>query len=347
MSTITLRKGLLCCCVLLMLGAAWGDVRLANLFGDNMVLQRDRPIAIWGWAEAGEAVTVTLGTTEAKTVADAKGAWSVQLPALHEGEGLTLTAAGKNTLTLKNLIMGDVWICGGQSNMEYAVGNFSDAKPEIAAADFPKIRHIRTESRGAGTPIDRLQSGSPEEDLPRHYDWEVCSPQTAGRFTAAGYYFAREIFQQTGIPIGLICVNWGGTQIEPWTPQIGLNGVPEMGYLRKALEDGMAAYHQQFPVYVTQMKAWMKAADQAIAAGQPIPRQPVPPAHPVWAKGDGVRPFSLYNAMIHPWTRFPIKGALWYQGEANVGDDDIYYHKMRALVGGWRAAWGQGEFPFY
>ncbi|MHB9133605.1 MAG: sialate O-acetylesterase [Armatimonadota bacterium] len=333
-----MRGTILISCILLALGVGWGTVRLPYLFSDNMVLQRDKPIAVWGWADPGEAVTVTLGAATAKATADAAGAWQVALPALKEGENLELTVAGKNTLTLKNLIMGDVWVCSGQSNMEWTVSGSLNAAAEAKTADLPKIRRIK---------IEHLLSGYPEENFPRQYSWQVCAPGTVPGFTAVGFFFAREIFQQTGVPIGIIDDNWGGTQIEPWTPLAGAAAVPELAGMVKNMENLTAAYHKQLPAYLEQMEVWSKAARQALAEGKEVPRAPEAPMHPVWAKGDPIRPFTMYNAMIAPFTRGAIKGALWYQGESNGGERDSYYHKMRALIGGWRAAWKQGDFPFY
>ena len=337
-----MRQTMLWCCLVMLiaLGTAWGDVRLPHLFSDNMVLQRERPIAVWGWADAGEVVTVTLGTATAKATANALGEWSVQLPALKEGEGLTLTVAARNTLVLKNLIMGDVWICSGQSNMEMMVSG-CNCPDDIKAADFPKIRRLK---------IDHIPSANPEHDFPRTAWtglWVPCAPPTVTAFTAAGFFFARDIFQRTGVPIGLIDVSWGGTPIEPWYAPAGLAGIPEMAQWQKEYDTAMTEYHARLPKELDRMEAWLKAARAAQAANQEIPTPPTPPAPALWTPGDGPRDFTLFNGMINPLVRFPIKGALWYQGESNGGDSDIYYHKMRALIGGWRAMWKQGDFPFY
>ena len=186
---------------------AAADVRLPKIFTDNMMLQRGLPVRVWGWAEAGETVSVTLAGKAALTKADDKGEWKVELPAVKAGENLDLKVKGKNQLSLKNILVGDLWVCSGQSNMEMSLGQCLGAADDIKAADLPKIRRIK---------INRVQVAKPEADAPTAGPWEVCSPATAGGFTAVGFYFAREILQKTKVPIGIIDSNWGGTRIEPW-----------------------------------------------------------------------------------------------------------------------------------
>ncbi|KAB2638694.1 MAG: sialate O-acetylesterase [Verrucomicrobia bacterium] len=258
---------------------ATADVRLPKIFTDNMLLQRDVAVRVWGWADGGEAVSAAMKGTTVATKADEKGQWALELPAIKSGENLELTVQGNNTVTLKNLVVGDIWVCSGQSNMAMALKPCLGAAEDIQAAEMPNIRHLK---------IRNVKSGQPESDAQTATQWQVCTPATAPGFTAVGFYFAREIWQKTGVPIGIIDTNWGGTRIEPWT------------------------------------------------AGE----EPATPD----AKSDTN---GLYNAMIHPLVKLPIKGALWYQGEANGGEGETYYDKMRALIGGWRKQWGQGDFPFY
>jgi sialate O-acetylesterase len=258
---------------------AVADVRMPKIFTDNMMLQRDMPVRVWGWADPGEAVSVAVAGVTAATKADDKGQWALELPAVKGGETLDLTVQGNNSLTLKNVVTGDIWVCSGQSNMEMALRGCLGAAEDIKAADLPQIRRIK---------FSHAKSAQPEADAPTATPWQVCSPETAGGFTAVGFYFARELQQKTGVPIGIVDANWGGTRIEPW----------------------------------------VAAADIELPPG----------------KGDWS---VMYHAMIHPMVRLPIKGALWYQGEANGTDGETYYDKMRALIGGWRKQWGQGDFPFY
>jgi len=309
-------------------GSAVADVRLPKIFTDNMMLQRNQPIRVWGWAAPGEAVRVALTGADASTTADAQGKWRVELPARKQGDNLELTVTGKNVLVLTNVIVGDIWLCSGQSNMEMGLGGCLGAADDCKAADLPAIRRIK---------FNHAQSAQPEADAPAAGAWQVCTPQTAGGFSAVAFYFAREIQARTGVPIGILDDNWGGTQIEPWTAPGGVLAEPEL--------------HEAVLVmnYLTH-GAWPSAAP---ALPGKLPSEAVKPS------GLDVGLFfpgnpgasggwcSIYNAMIAPLTRFPIKGVLWYQGEANGDEGESYFLKMRALVGGWRQAWNLGDFPFY
>ncbi|MBU6326665.1 MAG: sialate O-acetylesterase, partial [Verrucomicrobia bacterium] len=263
---------------------AAADVTLAKVFTDNMMFQRKQPIRVWGTAEAGEEVSVVLGKKSAKATTSAEGKWMAELPAVEVGDNLELAIKGKNTLSLKNIIIGDIWVCSGQSNMEMGLGGCLGSEEDIKAADFPKIRRIK---------FNHMQTPQPQAEAPTATAWQVCSPATAGGFTAAGFYFAREVMQKTGVPIGIIDSNWGGTRIEPW---IAAEGLPLVEALKAANPGGFS---------------------------------------------------GMYNGMIYPIIKMPIKGALWYQGESNGEEGQTYNDKMQALIAGWRKQWGVGDFPFY
>jgi sialate O-acetylesterase len=311
---------------------ATADVRLARIFTDDMMVQRDRPVRVWGWAEPGEQVEVTLDGKAAATKADDKGRWQVELPAIKEGENLELAVAGRNRIVLKNVIVGDIWLCSGQSNMEWPL-SLCDAAADIKTADFPRIRRIK---------FRHLTSFKSEDDAPIEAAWQVCTPQTAGGFTGAGFYFAREVLAKTGVPIGLLDVNWGGTGIELWTPFAGMEMVPELAgeseVRRKAVETWLAKMAE----YAKELDRWLATAPNDLAgtgAISPVPTIPTHPGSNGWS--------AIYNAMVHPLVRLPIKGVLWYQGEANGSEGQMYFHKMQALVGGWRKLWQQPDMPFY
>ncbi len=282
--------------------AVQADVRVTNLFTDHMVLQRDIPCPVWGTAEAGETVTVKLGASEGTATADAAGKWSVKLPAMKmNAAGQDLTISGKNTITIKDVLVGDVWLCSGQSNMEWGLGG-CNAPEDIAAANLPNLRRIK---------FPHVSLSKPTTDVPGK--WEACSPQNTAGFTAVGFYFARRVQKETGVPIGLLDDSWGGTRIEPWIPLEGFAAEPALSGILDAVKK-------------------RDAASLAVEANTPL---------------DAGQPGALYNGMIYPVVPFGIKGALWYQGESNGGEGDEYYAKMRALVGGWRKVWAQGDFPFY
>jgi sialate O-acetylesterase len=311
---------------------AMAEVQLPKTFSDNMMLQRDQPVRVWGWADAAEEVTATLAGATATIKADALGRWSLSLPPLKEGDNLELTVKGSNTITLKNILIGDIWVCSGQSNMEMNLKGCLGSGDDIKAANLPKIRRIK---------INHVQSGSPEAEAPIQGPWQLCTPDTAGGFTAVGFYFARDVLEKTGVPIGIIDDNWGGTAIEPWVAYQGLELVEALKPALASKKAAIAAQRAALPAYLAKMDAWLAATRASLASGAELSPAPAMPAtsDAGWS--------SMYNAMVHPLVRAPIKGALWYQGESNGGEGDSYYDKMNALISGWRKQWGQGDFPFY
>lgn len=201
------------------------DVKLASIFSDSMVLQRELPVPVWGWADKGEAVTVSFGDQKKSTEAGDDGRWKVTLDALTaSAEGQTLTVAGANSVELKDVLIGEVWICSGQSNMEWPLSRSLNAEEEIAAADFPLIRLFNV-PRHITSPV--AQDKAPEKDE-TNWRWQVCTPQSAPGFTAVGQFFGRRLHKELGVPIGLVGSNWGGTRIEPWTSPAGFHSVPEL-----------------------------------------------------------------------------------------------------------------------
>jgi sialate O-acetylesterase len=271
------------------------DVRLPGFFSNHMVLQREMKLPVWGWANAGEKVAVTLGGKTISTKAGADGKWRVEFPPMKAGGPVEMIVKGMNTLTVSDILVGEVWLCSGQSNMEWTVSRSANAKEEIAAATYPLIRHIKA---------PRAPSGSPRDDI--NAQWQICTPQTAANFTACGYYMARRLHKELKVPIGLINSSWGGTRVEPWTPPVGFHAVP-------ALKD---------------------IANQVDASAGKKPK-----SHQQAA--------VLYNGMIHALVGYPIRGAIWYQGESNHNEGMMYTEKKKALIGGWRKLWGIGDFPFY
>jgi len=262
-------------------------VTLPHLFSDNMVIQRDMPVPVWGRAGKGEEVTVTLGPESRSARANDDGRWKTVLPPCKAGGPLEMIVKGSSgsTRIVKNVLVGEIWVCSGQSNMEKPIGIHPGQKPcpnyeqEIAGANYPEIRLLEVPPKRSAQPIEDPK-----------VEWLVCSPQSivvkrggGHGFSACAYFFGRELYKELKVPIGLISANVSGTRCEPWTPSI---------------DDGK--------------------------------HQPI-----------------LYNGLIHPLAPYAIRGVIWYQGESNMGDGLSYYPKMRALIEGWRKAWGQGDFPFY
>ncbi len=308
-------------------------VRLPGFFNDNMILQRDIPAPLWGWADAGEEVTVEFAgqTKTVKTGADGK--WMVKLDAMKASpEGRILKIAGKE---IKNVVVGDIYICSGQSNMEWSTGGSVNAKEEIENANYPLIRLVTT---------PRLQIPTPQDDVKAQ--WEECSPRTIGRFSAVGYFFGRKLHKETEIPIGLINSSWGGSRIEPWIPPEGFMLVPELKQIADqvaASAPGSEAFKKRYLDFFNSLVSWLPKAKAAVAEDK---RPPSPPSAP-HSKGLPFGATGMYNGKVHALAPFGIRGAIWYQGEANGGEGVEYFHKMQALIGGWRRVWNQGDFPFY
>ncbi len=316
--------------------AVRAEVRLSRVFSENMVLQRDRAIPVWGWANPGEVVTVRLDQQTVRATADAQGRWKAQLPAAKASVvPLTFEVKGANTITFTNVLVGDVWLCSGQSNMEWGLGA-CDALEDVRAATNALIRHIKINVNFQTAPVDDPPTGG----------WHMTRPDTIHWNTAVGYYFARRIQQETGVPIGILNSSVGGTAIEPWTPPLGLNETPELAKEREEFAKRKQEYAAALAKALDPMQAWIAETRQAIATGAEVPPMPALPPNPTFTPGQIVGWHALYNGMIHPIVPYGIKGALWYQGEANGGEDQTYINKTKALVGSWRKLWGQ-DFPFY
>jgi len=335
--------------LLLLLGSLWNpavaraEISLPHVFGSHMVLQQEKPLVIWGWATPGETVTVRLDQATQATKANDKGEWKVILPAMKAGGPYTLTVSGSSTLTLDDVMIGEVWLCSGQSNMEMGLGLVNNGKDEIANANHPGLRLLM---------VDNHWDPLPQADMKGA--WKVCTPETVAQggwngFSAAGYFFGRELNEKLGVAVGLVEADWGGTRIESWTAPEGFAAVPALKeeYLKVQLGDPQTALHQQrLGETLDQFEQWDQAARKAMAAREIVPPVPDYPDE-LRAPHDLQQATALYNGMIHPLEPFPIRGAIWYQGESNMGEGMRYAEHMRALVGGWRQLWGEGDFPFY
>ncbi|TWT51123.1 hypothetical protein Pla22_39000 [Rubripirellula amarantea] len=314
------------------------EVRMPSVFGDHMVLQQQKPIHVWGWADANETVKVSLGQNSVTAEPDANGRWEAELPAMKAShDAATLVIEGDNRIEFQDVLVGEVWLCSGQSNMEWTVSSSDDAANEIASAKHPLIRHIK---------VPHVQSMVPLDDF--EGSWQVCSPTTVGSFTAAGYFMARELLNELDVPVGLINSSWGGTRIEPWTPVAGFESEKSLhGILNSVLgrTAGTPQYESTLKKHVDATEAWLREA-KSRTSNVPVKTSPEFPKSlkPFEQHQD---PTMLFNAMIHPILGIAMRGAIWYQGESNLSDGAIYTDKMKALIGGWRQLWGQGDFPFY
>ena len=310
----------------------------ASVFTDNMVLQRDLPVTVWGTAAPEEAVTVEFAGQKTTAGAGPDGRWRVTLDPLSaskEPRSMSFRGADTNAAVLTNVLVGEVWLCSGQSNMEWTVSKAADYDAVKADADQPLIRHFKVPRRDRPFPEERIEG-----------KWVVCTPETVGDFTAAGYFFAREVERELGVPVGLLNASYGGTRIEPWaTPESLMQAaaLPELAArVRKASHltpEGKTNYAD----YLRAVEDWLPAAKNAVEQGAPFP---MPPAEP-WITGNEQQPTRLYHGMVAPVVPFAVRGVLWYQGEGNAADPAKYADKMAALVGGWRGLWSDPQMPFY
>ncbi|MBP7504655.1 MAG: hypothetical protein KA780_04360 [Prolixibacteraceae bacterium] len=458
--------------LVLLLGATTpvrADVRLPRIFSSHMVLQQEQPLPVWGWASPRERITVTMGTTTQRTMAGKDGKWKVTLPARKAGGPFTLTVSGKNRITLEDILIGEVWICSGQSNMEWPLASVNNAAEEIATADFPEIRLFQVPKKVAQLPLDDLDAG----------EWTICTPATVERFSAIGYLFGRQLHQDLKVPIGLINSSWGGTVAETWISGETISKDPDFAQpLRNLLDFDLTSFEEQKKASLRQLFGGeIPTEDKGVVNGEPVwnaidlndgswksliaPKYweeqgyadvdgigwyrkeitlneeqtntnvtlhlgKVDDSDITWINGieigrtEGLydkdriytidkkllkpgknmlvvrvddtggnggiwgdpkdqflaigkekvdisgdwkfrisravigsvslgpnsHPTLLFNGMIAPLVPYPIKGAIWYQGESNTGRALQYQRIFPALITDWRTHWQQGDFPF-
>ena len=316
---------------LLLLGAAAGfpAVTLPRIFTDHMVLQRGMPVHLWGTAQPGENVTAAFRDELRRTTADKSGLWSMSFPAGPAGGPFVLTVASSNKIRLEDILVGDVWVGSGQSNMEMEMKDVAQGAAEIAASANPSIRLFH---------VPHLISDYPVTDL-TDSPWAVCGPDTIPHFSAAAYFFARHIQKQEKVPIGLIVSSWGGTPADAWTSLPALSADPSLLPVFTEWDKVMQAQ----PDYLRQNLLWQAATAKAAAEGKPAPPKPLLPKY-----GNSWQPAALFNGMIAPLTPFPIRGVIWYQGESNASPEraPLYAHLFQTLILDWRKAWNQNDMPF-
>jgi len=320
---------------LLLPAIASADVRLPAIISDHMVLQREAAAPLWGWADPGESVTVTMAGQTQTATADAAGKWMVKLTDLPVGDPATLTVAGKNTLEIKDVLVGEVWLGSGQSNMAMTVNRAKDYEQEQAAANLPKIRQFKEASSYAKEPQTEC-----------HGTWEICSPESVGGFSATLYFFGRELHRELGVPVGLINSSVGGTPIEAWIDASAQRAAePLKPYLQVMENLRAAAKAPELRVrYEKALAKW--EAEKALPRDPQKPRSRKP-EDPVLMAEKKNNMGGLYNGKIAPLIPYGIRGVTWYQGEANsTPEKSAYYDELLTLlVTDWRAKWGS-ELPF-
>ncbi len=266
---------------------------LPSVFADNMVLQQKSDVAIWGWSDPGETVKIVASWNNKDTVkikADNSSKWTTTITTIGAGGPYSIRILGSSNVELKNVMLGEVWICSGQSNMEMSVNwNLINGEEEAAKANHPNIRIFHVQKIGAEYPQQTCNA-----------TWSVCTPETMRATSAVGYFFARELQQKLNVPVGIIVSAWGGTPAEVWIEKSRIESNPELNKAR---------YSDHFD----------------------------------WWPGT---PGTLYNSMIAPFVPYGIAGAIWYQGESNCGNYQIYSQLMKTLIENWRADFKK-DFPFY
>ncbi len=317
--------------------SCFAEIKLAGIFGDHMVLQRECEVPVWGWANPQENVTVTFDGQSKQATADASGKWMVKLDALSAGGPHSLTASGSNKVTVSDVLIGEVWLCSGQSNMAMTVNRARDFDKEQQHANFPLIRHFKTAAHATPDPQADCAGG-----------WSVCSGDTVGNFSATAYFFGRDLHQELNVPVGLINSSWGGTDVAAWTSLPAQQAVEAIVPKLEAYDATVQAYDAEAvqAKYEAALANWQKRADAAKAAGKPTPRRPRAIGDPAVNQN---RPANLFNGMIQPLIPYAIRGATWYQGERNshsVAEGSLYATQLKTLITDWRSRWQEGAFQF-
>ena len=316
---------------------AAAEIRLPKMIGDHAVLQRRAPIHIWGWSSPGEQITVKFHAQTRSASANAYGEWEVYLQPEEAGGPYTLAVSGNGTdshpLSVSDVLVGDVWLASGQSNMEIPLRGFpgsaviKNASQEIASADMPRIRLLRVDHKASDIPVDDIADA-----------WTLCTPETATDFSAVAYFFGRQIHRDEKVPIGLIDSTWGGTPIASWMSLTALGANASF----MPVFASRAEFADQQSRLAQVIAAEKREDAAALEAHRPVPKHPWHPSEVSWT------PAALYNGMIAPLTPYSIKGFLWYQGETDSAPEraPLYTALFSAMIADWRAQWKQGALPF-
>lgn len=317
--------------------AIFAQVKLPAIISDNMVLQQNQNVALWGWAAPNEQVTIKPSWTKKSitTKADASGKWLVNIKTEKAGGPYSITFQASNSIEIKNVLLGEVWLAGGQSNMEFFMAKVEKSgsyngeihvAEETPLANFPNIRYIDIENKVADEPQADTKG-----------NWIACSPQTVGSFSAVAYYFAKDIYQKTGLPIGIINSTWGGTPAESWTKKEILQADTALSPILTRYEQTVKAYPAAFATYKTELEKWR--ADTAKL-------KPSAPTEPIGPRSNK-SPYKLYNGMIAPILPYTLKGVIWYQGENNAPYAFQYRKLFSTMINEWRTEFNNQNMPFY
>ncbi|WPO78458.1 sialate O-acetylesterase [Flavobacterium sp. KACC 22761] len=334
---IYLKKLLLLFIVLGLKLAVYAQVKLPALVGNNMVLQQNSKVNLWGWASPNEKIKLQLGwqNIPVEITANTDGTWktAVNTPAGSEKQ-YDISIEASNKIVLKNILIGEVWICSGQSNMYFPVGKeegtwktgVKNYEEEIQNANFPSIRLFTVQTKASQKPLEDVTG-----------NWAECSPSTIKTFSAVAYFFGRDLYQNLKVPIGLISTSWGGTKAESWTAQSVLEQNTDFLPILEQDAKNEKLFQEKLENYYADLAKERFANNGDVSKSQP--KKP--------KKEENKTSYVLYNAMLHPVTNYTMKGVIWYQGESNAEKAFLYRSLFPAMVKSWRSEWNQGDFPFY
>ncbi|WP_052572728.1 sialate O-acetylesterase [Haloferula sp. BvORR071] len=319
---------------------AAAEVRLPKVFTTGAVLQRDRPVPVWGWATPGKKVTVKFAGQEKSTEAKPDSTWQLELdplPASAESRSIEVAEDGGNQLEFKDVLVGEVWLASGQSNMELAVNGARQEDQDLAkSGQTPLLRLLTVPKKVSPYRLNDFEGS-----------WQQSTPENTAKFSAVAYFFGRRLTEELGVPVGIIHSSWGGSRIEPWFADEGFDGIEdlqEMREFRNARTPGTQKYDDAMRRHLAATRSWVDNAERALAEKKSLPAQPAAP--PMLQVGSN-QALGTYQAMIHPLVPYALRGFLWYQGESNVGEDLLYTLKMEALIKGWRKQFNVPDAPFY
>lgn len=322
------------------LSTATAQLHLNSVFSDHMVLQRELPLPIWGTAKSGDKISVTLGTQTLTTTADTQGRWEVTLHGLEANkspQSLQVESSTGESQTIRDILIGEVWLASGQSNMDWKVSASHSADKALPqSGSYPNIRLLKIPRKTSYHPLESTRC-----------QWHIAEPEHSARFSVVAWHFAHQINQKLDIPVGIIQASWGGSRIEPWINTEGFQKNPslrELHQFRKDRTPGTPEYKKAGEAYLDQLTNYTELYKKHLSS--PELELPTPPLAPKTLEL-GNQTFGLYPAMIHPIVPFSVRGFLWYQGESNIHDGNLYYEKKRSLIQGWRSAFQRPNAPFY
>ncbi len=322
----------------LLLCRSWlfADVSLPSIISSNMVLQQNTQAPLWGWADAGEKISISASwlNNNITTVANPQGEWMVKLRTPTAGGPYKIIINGNNSIVLDNILSGEVWFASGQSNMAMAVEKCNNADEEIATANYPNIRLFH---------VTRKWADKPQQDCDGY--WAETTPETIKKFSGVAYFFGRKLYNELNVPIGIISASKGGSPIESWMAEEVLKSDPDFDAIFEMWKKWEAEYPEVNKKYQKELALWQKQKDAN--QGQVLAKIPARPMAVHQINRPHKRPSHNYNGMVAPIIPFAIKGVIWYQGESNVNRPTQYIKLFQTMITSWRKGWGEGNFPFY